>query len=229
LYNFDDQTLLAYNRYRHKGTDEINQRMPYVLLSKKDGSVVSRLDISFDKRNSERHAIRVEGGAIPISITYKNIIKCGQEFIISDISSDTVFVLKQDKKLTPLFERTPSVSFAENFISLSVSFKTEQYLFFEAISYNWNELEAQWRKKQELPPLPVNYFAYDLHTGQIFSTDHSPTFSKDSPICISIDMYHVEHLVEHLEKGELQGELKQIAKKIKGEDINPIVIITKYK
>jgi len=232
VYNFDEQTLLAYNGHRvgehHAG--DINQRMPYVFLSKKDGSVVSRLELSFEKRISDRHFIRVEGGAIPFTISSNNIVKNGQEFIIAERSSDTVYVLTQDKKLTPLLVRTPTVFNENTLITLSVDAKTERYLFLWSVSYNWDEIVEQWKKGQQLTLPPANKLVYDSHTGEVFNTVESIPRSVDSPERIGIDMYHADRLVERFEKGELKGKLKQIAQTIKDtkKDINPIVVITRY-
>jgi len=132
LYNFDEQTLLVYNGYNdNKSADDINQKMPYVFLSKKDGKVVSRVDVSLPKRIDDSHITYQAPDEIrAITITPNRNIKYGQELIIADRSSDTVFLFTQDKKLTPLFVRTPSAFDEDHIIVMSVHFKTERYLFF---------------------------------------------------------------------------------------------------
>ena len=134
LYNFDDNTLLAYNQDRLRTLDDdINQKIPYVFLSKSDGSIISRVNLSFHKRISDTQitndsSIGMTGITI---ITNNRNSKFGDEFVIADRSSDTIFLLKKDKKLTPLFVRTPSVLNNENqLIVMSVHYKTDKYLFF---------------------------------------------------------------------------------------------------
>ena len=235
LYSFNEQTLLAYNGHGPSSYQDnnINQNMPYIFLSKKDGSLVSRLNLSFKNRISDNHSIRLDdGGMLFFAINSENILKYGQEFIIAERSTDTVFVLKQDKKLTPLFVRSPSVFNENNLITLSVYHKTDRYLFFSSVLYNWKEIVEQAKKNQSQQgsgSLPSSDLAIDLQTYQVFIANHIPS-SVDSPEKIGVDMYHADRLVERLEKGELEGKLKQIAQTIKkeGEDINPVVVITKY-
>ena len=234
LYDFDAQTLLAYNGYFQEiSMDNINQRTPYVFLSKKDGSVVSRLDdISFTKRISNTRRLNLEAGFTRIGISTNSNIQYGQEFIIADMSSDTVFVLTQDKKLTPLLVRTPSVFADEDKLTtLLVYFKTDAYLFFLTFTYDWNEIVALINRGQQQISLSSTrkVFAYDLRTGQIYSVKEPP------PSVSAVDVYgkaavnliNADDLVDRLEDGTLDGKLKQVAQKIDADD-NPVLEIIKY-
>jgi hypothetical protein len=238
LYNFDEKTLLAYNRHLPRwDADGINQRMPYVFLSKEDASVVSRVDLTFSERISDetRHIDTNQGMRRVFSVGTNNIVKYGQEFIIADRSSDTVYLLTQDKKITPLFVRTPSVFDTDKIIYLSVHFRTDRYVFFGTSSYDFTQVRARIIDGQSFEHLfTTNSFAYDLHTGQIFTPVHSPRFAYmvDAPENTNVRWFSAGRLLDWLEEGRLDGrKLKQIAQAISEEkdEVNPVIEIAKLK
>jgi len=248
LYNFDDETLLAYNgipramsmieqypeliKHIKEMPEEfhINQKMPYVFLSKKDGSFVSRLDVLLPQRLSDNYKIKINGNDITWSISSRSsILKSGRECIISDRSSDTVFLLTQDKKLTPLFVQSPTV--IDKKYVIYINFKADNYLFFYTLPlppfYDWGGLIEQYIK--ELPvKSPTNFFMFDLHTGHIFSIEGSEFYCVDLPEKTAVRSITADSLIEDLENGKLHGKLKIIAQNIKEED-NPVVEIIRFK
>ena len=231
LYNFDEQTLFAYNRHRNRSDDapeDINQTMPYVFLSKKDGSVVSRLDLSFPERRSDTYRLTTENGILPIRIGYTYNVKFGQEYIIADKSTDTVYVLTQDKKLTPLFVRTPSVFDENQLISAFVGFKTDTFLFFTTMSYDWHDLIKQYVETKDIRlPIPKS-LAYNIQTGQLFSIPRSVAGINDAPKNTSGRLYNASFLVNNMENSRLNDGLRRIAATLDEED-NPVVEIIRYK
>jgi hypothetical protein len=232
LYDFDEHTLLAYCAYRARSNDapeDINQTMPYIFLSKKDGSVISRLDLSFQKRVNSRIIIQTEQGIVPITISAgANKVKFGQEFIIADRSSDTIYMFSQDKKLIPLFVRTPSVFNEDHIIALTVEFKTDTYLFFSALSYDKNKITAQFLNNQQMTLDVLRTFAYNLHTGQLFSIPKIPSgVVAGAPKNTAVRTMEAFYLLEGLENDKLKGKLKQVAQEIDA-DANPVVEIIKY-
>ena len=230
LYDFDEQTLLAYNDLSpaQDGALEINQITPYVFLSKKDGSLISRLDLSFPNRLADTYMRKMGEIAVGLPLRFGGNLKCGNEFFIVNRSSDTLFLLTQDKKLTPLFVRTPSVYDENQVISIVISFKTHMYLVFETLSFNFDEATKQILNRQPFVP-PSRIFAYNIQTHKLFNIIKGNTGQKVDVLGKSEVMLHrSDLLVDRLEKGELDGKLKQIAQNINAED-NPIVEIIRYK
>jgi len=245
LYNFDDQTLLAYNEVRiktsgwvTKGIEEINQKMPYVFLSKKDGDEVSRVNLSLSKRISYYHMLGVENYT-PRGVfvnTPNTNVKYGREFIIHDRSSDTVFLLTQDKKMTPLFTTTPSVfKDTKKIVFKYVHFKTDRYLFLMTMKYNVHKAVEVYEKGQNVSSVVrTDFFVVDLQTDEIFTPVGSHPVGReiDAPENTFVQFYFVGHLVDRLDNGKLEdgSELKRIAQalKEKKEEVNPIVEIIKY-
>ncbi|MDR1097098.1 MAG: 6-bladed beta-propeller [Tannerella sp.] len=104
VFNLDDETLLVYDdvHVEQPGMKSSPPKTnPYRLVSKKDGSTVSVLDIHLPERYSTRSAQQY--------IYYPNSMYYGQDFVIADISSDTLYRLTQNRELTPLLIRRPSV------------------------------------------------------------------------------------------------------------------------
>ena len=218
--------------------DEINQKTPYVFLSKEDGSVVSRVDVSFPKRIPEdRHYTEIENGRgrQTFSVSTTNLIKQGQEFIIADRSSDTIYLLTQDKKLTPLFVRTPSVFDTKKIIYLSVHFKTDRYIYFGTSSYDFTKVVERLKAGEAYGHLFTSRsLVYDLHTGEIFTPVRSPrSFVGDVPENTMVHWYSADRLIGMLESGHFRDEskLKEIAQAIKEEkeEVNPVVLLTKFR
>jgi len=235
LYNFDDHTLLAYNGYMKHILDfgEINQITPYMLISKNDGSLVSRLDLSFPERISDDYWSKTLNTVL-MTIPSNNIVRYDKEFIISDRSSDTIYFFTQDKKLTPIFTRTPSVYSENPRYVILIEFITERHLFFYTLPLSdiWIELLEQWGKGLPVK-YPILYFAFDLNTGQIFSLDRLPSYvhNVDAPEKTAVILWSHDVLVDELENGRLDGKLKEIAQTFsrKEEEQNPVIEIVKFR
>jgi len=236
LYNFDNQTLFAYNRHsKRRDADEINQVKPYVFLSKEDGSVISRLDVSFPERipDDNRQILGTNNEMVQVfTVATTNIVESGQEFIITDRSSDTVYFLTQEKKLTPLFVRTPSVFDTKRVIYLSVKNKIDSYIFFSSCSYDFTKIKE--RLKEGLPYshlFTTNNFVFDMQTGEIFTPVHflDTHLYASAPANTVIRSFKADRLTDWLEEGRLEGrKIKQVAQVLKEED-NPVVEIIKYR
>ena len=233
LYNYDAQTLLVYHYgYRQRlivdENDEEYQKIPYVFLSKEDGSVVSNVDISLPERIPEN--MHFQGGG---RVSTNNMVRYGREFVIADRSSDTIYFLTHDKKLNPLFVRTPSVFDSTLIVYISVNFKTDRYLFFGISSYDFTKKEERLAEGQQYGHIfTTRSLAYDLHTGQIFKAVRPPrsNFFIDLPENTVAQLFSAARLVTWLEEGRLYGEkLKQIAQDMKDgkKESNSVVEINK--
>jgi hypothetical protein len=165
---------------------------------------------------------------VGLPLRFGGNLKCGNEFIIVNRSSDTLFLLTQDKKLTPLFVRTPSVYAENQVISIAISFKTHTYLVFETLTFNFDEATKQILNRQPFAP-PTRIFAYNIQTHKLFNINKGNTGQKVDILGKSeVILHKADLLVDRLEKGELDGKLKQIAQKIDAED-NPIIEIIRDK
>jgi len=187
-----------------------------------------RIDYVSDKRIVGTNLTRGDENSQMIGIYNTSTMKFGQEFVIADRSCDTVFLLKQDKKLTPLFVRTPSCFNENKLVTMGIDFKTDKFLFFGSLTYNWSEIIAQVKRGQQISLPPGKDFAYNIQTGEIFTVTRGPSSMGDAPKNTAVRRIRADRLVKDLKDGKLKGKLEQVAKSV-NEDDNPVIEITKFR
>ena len=233
LYNFDDETLLVYEDY---GVYEMEgySNKPYWLMSKKDGSFTDSLDIYLPVRLSN---VVVWYGtrngqtmmfARAMGINYNNR-SYGKSFLIADWSADTIYRLTPQKELQPIIVRKPPMQSTNHKILWSNVLATDKFILlgvyemnYEAVK-NGNSIE-QKQLMYDFTSGEIN--VYKLKNKDITSSDVS---IKDAitPVNIGITMYDTSFLFDLNEKGELQGELKELLKSLDEED-NPVLVKIKF-
>ena len=167
MHNFDNGTLLVYDGVRLSNSGLIYNERPYLLLSKEDGSIVYTFDVSFPTRYINRTAERVTGAGrevlyVPVSISLSNNRHFGQDFLIADISSDTIYLLTQDRILTPLLARTPSVHASEPRRVLTSLLKTDRFILLQRTILDFAAASGTGRVE------PPRILMYEFETGKIF-------------------------------------------------------------
>ena len=235
VYNFDDETLLVYdenglrqNEYRED---------PYMLISKKDGSIVSCLDITMPVRYSKRgnYSFTDENGEMmtgSIQFSFPNNRYYGQDFVIADNSSDTIYMLTKNKALTPRIVRTPSVHASEPRTVWGTNLITEKFITLEKITLDF-EL---FRRSQSVSSTSL---IYEFEAGEIyeisFVNDEFPTrnVSLDSDANtpaknVFAGLIQASRLVGAYEEKQLKGELEKLVSTLDGDD-NSVVMIVKFK
>lgn len=227
ISNFDANTFLAFHEHRY---GPLAHKQPYFFISKKDGSILSHLNITTKKVNPS--VLDVSSGAMYTIVTNASgNCKFGQEFILANMSCDTIYLLKKDKTLTPLFVQTPSV-FSEPLLVPTVQMKTDDFVTFYIYPFDLKKV----KRESESGEKPKGYSAegkhlmYEFKTGQFFELENNiNTVDKcDVPAKTSVEVLHPYILKKWLENGRLKGKLKEIAKKVDVND-NPIIKIAKFK
>ena len=242
LYNFDNETLLVYEDIVTDLNEEKSfNKKPYRLVSKKDGSDVAILDIYLPQRYSTRTVQLISkktSGTTTTATVRSHIIRYdsnshyGQDFVIADRSSDTMYLLTQDKKLTPILTRKPSVHASEPRKVWTTLFTSDKYLFFEIITLDFNKSEGGRN--------PV--FIYEFKTGEVYETsisntehvkrDWSPHWSPHGSAAttknMTADLMDVSRLKDADRNNRLKGEFKKLVATL-DEDDNPIIMIVKFK
>ena len=224
VYNFDDETLLVYEDavvYNGTITEKYTKKNPYRLVSKKDGSLVNILDIHFPKRISN-HGTKI--------ISYpSSSLHYGQDFVIADMSSDTIYLLTQNKDITPIIARKPSIHASESRKIWSTHLTTDKYIFFGIIPLDFNSTNQGGK-------IPV--FMFEFETGEtsaisIINAEYamkpwspypSPTIAKN----MTAELMDVSPLIEAYKKKQLKGEFEKFVSTLSNDD-NPIVMIIKFK
>jgi len=234
LYDFGE-TFLGYDEFGIMFGNNYS-KTPYSFISKKDGSIVSTLDLTIPNRYSPSTISKgkVEGVAMVGSLLrLTNNWHDGKNLVLADQSADTVFQLSEDKKLIPLIIRKPSIHKdpSEARIYLTPTIKTDKFIVFEKIIF-----DIEKYSKREDPARTK--LLYNFTDGQIFSdvsfvNADCPLLAQDFlPVNIAKNtgaiLIEPFQLLEYLGQGKVTGDLKQIAAKLK-EDDNPVLMIVKFK
>ena len=235
ILNFDDESLLIYDDVTIvPGREKETTKDPYRLVSKKDGSLISVLDIHFSKRYSNA-IIQKDGNMYrPYQFSYLHNMHYGQDLVIMDISSDTLFLLSPNKGLTPILTRKPSVHASEPLNIWTPFFTIDKFIQFGTFLLDFNSKGGG--------PMPT--FMYDFKTGEIsklsildaelgvkpwgsldeWGPGSTPSIAKN----MAAEMIQASSMIEAYQKKRLVGNGNEVAKKLV-EDDNPVVRILKFK
>lgn len=230
IHNFDKETLLCEDNNHKNGN-----KKPYFLLSKQNGRIINELNIIFNKeRISPRFYQKTgEKGVMAVSYGYTPIIRFNEDFIIGDISQDTIYQYSKNKTLTPILEKTPSIYSQDPQMMVIPEFKTPKLFFLERTERKFNFDNKKGFEREKI--------VYDYHSGlfykyvlknedypdQIFylnSGGYAYRTGKNT-LCQFIS---AEELIEANDEGELYGTLKDITKTLRIDD-NPVLMIMKFR
>jgi hypothetical protein len=233
-YDIDDETLLVYDDYGLR--QNTYREKPYMFMSKKDGSIVSELNINMPVRysNSAVMSVEVNGQSMiaPLTITLTNNRDYGQDLVIADMSLDTIFRLTKAKELTPLVVRTPSVHASEPRTVWVSNLATEKFIIFAKATLDFELV----RRTQSIS---TETFMHEFETGETsevsFVNDDYPSGKNWEPAGVSIPTKNVavsliqaSGLVEAYKEKKLKGELEKVTATLDEED-NPVLMIVKFK
>lgn len=229
--------LVCVAKYPKNGKPEINS---YRFISKIDGSIVDTIPINFSEIVPENF-MKNEGSYttfITIGFT-QTITRENDSFILADISSDTIYSITKERKLKPIFVRTPSLSETKSPLVLNVFFKTNNYLFFSKTNHDYQTPDFK-RIKEKLDKVEGESYVLDLKTNKLYVEDFHNADYPDSNTSAQgfsfnemnndryIHQYKSYKLIKALEEGKLSGQLKVIASGLKDDD-NPVLMLIKFK
>ena len=106
IFNYDRQHLICY--------DEYDKELPFVLISKQDGSITQEIKIPFKEKKflSQIRKTGENNGRAVIGVGpghYYSIFPFNDNWLLSELSSDTVYTFMPDYNLRPFIVRTPSI------------------------------------------------------------------------------------------------------------------------
>ena len=227
-YNFDDETFLVFDEKGVSARDwqeGTYSDTPYQFMSKKDGSIVSKLDIKLPVRYT---TVFKFGEWTNVHIPPYNRYYYGQDFVIGDYSSDTIYKLSKNKELKPFLVRKPSVH-SSNPLTVWTSLLTTDMF----------SIIIKVKKDETNNAFPIDTLIHDFKTGETnnvtFINEDLPLvkWSKDAFVFIpqknvAASLMQVPTLKTVAEEKQLKGELEKLVATLDIED-NPIVIIVKFK
>ena len=225
IFNYDKNNLICY--------DECNADIPFLLISKKDGSITREIITPFKEKKLFIQLLRYEGGTRAAGPgPYSRITPFKGNWILLEPSSDTIYTLMPDCSLRPFIAKTPPVHTLDPEFYLILKLVSDRYYFMESIKNVYDF------KKEE--GFPKTYFVYDTQEKDFFSYiiyngDYSykrelyivmfTPINAKGELWATIDAFE---LCRDYEKGKLKGKLKDIAAKL-GEDDNRVIMLVKPK
>jgi hypothetical protein len=227
IYSFNENTLLVYDTY---GLNQDNySAKPYLLIDKNDGNIVDTLDIHLPVRVSNRVPIQVEvdGQMLTTALTLSisNSRSYGNNFLISDWSSDTIFRLTPQKELQPVLVRKPSVHNSDPKMIISNELITDKYFFFTKAVFDFES--AQKSRTFPMMSLMYDFKTMQLNEYKLINKDYDArnvgfesTITPENTGVYKLDVFR---LFDADEAGQLKGELKELLKMLDGDD-NPVLV-----
>ena len=229
LWNYDDEWLLSYDSYNLDRENQPCSEQPFFLLSKKEGSV-KRIDVNAKDRIGPRIYFEQNGQKGVMSVSFNYIYKNGDEFVLSELGNDTVFMLKQGK-VSPLLVRTPGSKAKEVRSMMAAPLKLGDYI---------GVAEAPKKLELENTKFATKDVFLNLKTGEgcILGLKDDVNFVEPTGIRHSNErveapknhilwMPDTDRLFQWKEEGKLKGKLAEMLEDM-SEDDNPILIIYKF-
>jgi len=151
VVNFDSETLLIYD-------ENDLYPAPFSLISKKDGSVVEKIEIPTGQKVNFMIRPMREGGMTFVFPKWP-VTWHGDGFILTEHSIDTVYVFSHERKLLPALVRTPEIHSMDPMVAL--------YGFIEAGKYEFLHLHRLISNSSNDFPTPT-YLMRDKQTGSVY-------------------------------------------------------------
>ena len=224
LYDFDKEHLLLNGFSLRKGS---MRDTTFMLVSKQDG-FTDVITIPVEEWIS---TIWVEeGGGTVADIYYA--VRNGNDFLLTDYSSDTVYRFTPDRQLIPVLVRKPSIQKMETKIFLHSWLETGKYLFFS----------TQQRINMDIPKMPLHKgYLMDKNLGKFFQTNIQMRDFKDKELILGSSVIHkssssqtgiivLNALELHTanEEKKLSGKLKETTERLTKYD-EYVFMILKFK
>ena len=225
IFNYDKENLICY--------DECNDEIPFLLVSKQDGSITKEIKTPFKEKKLFIQLLRHEGGTRAAGPgEYSRITPFKGNWILLEPSSDTIYTLMPDYSLRPFIVRTPPVHTMNPESFLTLKLVSDRYYFMESIKnvYDFSKEDGFPRTYLVYDTQEKDFFRYVVYNGdysykkEIYMVTLSPINPKGE-LCSSINAFNLR---KDYEKGKLKGKLKEIAATLE-EDSNPVIMLVKAK
>ena len=229
IFIYDRDKLICYDIY--------NEDIAFVLISKKDGSRIKEIKIPYKNKKSLTKTLRDETTGTAFSFSPAGgqppIIPFNGNWLLWEISSDTMFTFLPDYSLHPFIVRNPSIQTMDPEIMLLLIFHSNRYYFMQTIK---NEFDFDTKRGHErtfflYDTIEKAFFSYKAYNGDysIKKEIYMPFLRLVNQEIAAWQPLESYQLLEDYNGGLLKdGKLKEIAKKLNEED-NPVIMLIKHK
>lgn len=224
IFNYDRDHLICYKKYSAPKEDEL---ACHLLVSKQDGSVAHEIRIPF----KEYKTPVVRKDELTVVPEFHMMFPSQGDWMLVNTSSDTLYNYLSDGNMYPVIVRTPSISSMETEVFLFPTVITDRYYFMRTM-----KKELDYKTFKGFPGTDLLYdkqektiSQFTMYNGDFINKKQISFLFKprNSEIAISQSL-QAPDLVDAYEKGQLKGELKEIAVTL-DEEANPVIMLVKYK
>jgi hypothetical protein len=227
MYNFDRGNLICYDATG-------KNKQSFNIISKQDGSITKEIGFFFKEKIKTSVVLKDDANNRSYSSipgTHYPIVPYHNNWILTEPSSDTVYIYLPDHNMNPFIVRVPAIQSMNPEIFLFPTVITDRYCFMDIVKKEYN-----FTSQQGFPNISLMYDKKERVTFKytIYNDDYSykrEVFMRTSPVSGEIATWQpleAHQLVESYEKGELKGKLKEIAATL-NEDDNPVIMLIKHK
>ena len=225
IFNYDKENLICY--------DELNNEIPFLLVSKQDGNITKEIKVPFKEKKLFFQILRQKEGTRAAGPgLYSRIIPYNNNWILIEPSSDTIYTLMPDCSLRPFIAKTPPVHTMNPEFYLILRLISDRYYFMESVKnvYDFRKEEGFPRTYFMYDTQEKDFFSYIIYNGdysdkrELYMVMFTPINAKGE-LWATIDAFD---LCKDYKEGKLKGKLKDIAAKL-GEDDNRVIMLVKPK
>lgn len=217
IFDYDeDHLLLSVLSFKKGGMKDTS----FILVSKQDG-LVEGIRIPYEKKVD----VFFTQGIVPA--TPPNVCwaaRSGNDFLLTEYASDTVYRFTPERELIPVLVRTPPIQQMETKTLLHSWVETSRYLFFctEKLTFDWNDLEDGF---------PAKGYLMEKHSGAFFQTHIQMRDFKGKELILGptvigktpseqtgIITLEASELQAANEENRLSGKLKEITDRLTEND-----------
>ncbi|MDR2969486.1 MAG: 6-bladed beta-propeller [Tannerellaceae bacterium] len=226
LINYDEESFIWRNNSFDFNENAV-EMSSFFITSKQDGSTLREIAIPMEERKSS--VIMWRDGEITYSMSPRNktIIPYGEEMILTEASSDTVYRYTHDHRLIPFLSRTPSLYGMDPEVYLLPGVVSDRYCFVEVHTKERDSQDVSLMLDRQTGEI----FRCNVYNGDYTTKERVNMYSNGKhgnpgiAFCQYMEAYE---LVAAYEKGQLKGKLKEIAATL-DEDDNPVIMLAKYR
>ena len=125
VYNYDKDNLICY--------DELNKDTPFLIVSKQDGSITKEIKVPFKEKKLLLQILQHDEGIKVVGPgEYSRIIPYNDNWILLELSSDTIYTLMADYSLRPFMAKTPPIHTMNPEFHLILRLVSDRYYFMES-------------------------------------------------------------------------------------------------
>lgn len=239
--NFNSECILCWATVSALPSDpnyqEIASNGGFKLMSKKDGSIRD-VDIPIERYVSPKIFYETPRGKFYTYFWNTTQIPFQDTWLLTEISTDTIYQLAPDYGLRPFIARTPSASEMDPPVYLFTGVMTDRYYFLQAVENAYDPETKDGFASRDL--------LYDTEERAVYEyVVYNNDFTDERPLNLVyqfpnmflainkgdvayVSKFDAPDLIEALNDGKLRGPLKEIASRLDEED-NPVLMIARYK